>query len=125
FVVDDTAALPEWSTLVADLPGLATARSFALLPLESRSRLIGALALSDPRRRAIARDQLQLLVLLGQYVAGALHNALSIAEADSRADREAVVNRISQRIYSNLEPDAVVRSALEELGNELGVSRVL
>jgi signal transduction histidine kinase len=125
FVVDDTDAMPEWATLVADLPGLATARSFALLPLQSRSRLIGALALSDPQPRAIARDQLQLLVLLGQYVAGALHNALSIAEADSRADREAVVNRISQRIYSDLEPDAVVRSALEELGNELGVSRVL
>src|SRR5260370_196423 len=63
--------------------------------------------------------------LRGQYVARALHNALSIAEADDRADREAVVNRIAQRIYSNLDPDAVVRSALEELGTELGVSRVV
>ena len=125
FVVDDTEAMPDWSALGAELPALAAARSFALLPLVSRSRLIGALALSDAQPNAITRDQLQLVALLGQYVAGALHNALSIAEADSRADREAVVNRISQRIYSNLDPDAVVQSALEELGNELGVSRVL
>jgi signal transduction histidine kinase len=125
FVVDDADAMPDWATLTTKLPTLAEARSFALLPLVSRSRLIGALALSDTRPNAVTRDQLQLVALLGQYVAGALHNALSIAEADSRADREAVVNRISQRIYSNLDPDAVVASALEELGSELGVSRVV
>ncbi|HTH70432.1 MAG TPA: GAF domain-containing protein [Candidatus Saccharimonadales bacterium] len=125
YVVDDAEAMPDWSTRAADFPVVATARSFAMLPLVSRSRLIGALALSDARPKAITRDQLQLVALLGQYVAGALHNALSIAEADSRADREAVVNRISQRIYSNLDPDAVVASALEELGAELGVSRVV
>jgi len=125
FVVDDTATVPDWASVVAEIPQAAKARSFAVLPLVSRSRLIGALTLTHEQPRAIAREQLQLLVLLGQYVAGALHNALSIAEADSRADREAVVNRISQRIYSNLDPEAVVASALEELGSELAVSRVI
>ena len=114
-----------WPAFVAAIPALKGARSFAALPLISRSRLIGALVLVDLKPKGIGRDQLQLLALLGQYVAGALHNALSIAEADERADREAVVNRIAQRIYSNLDPDAVVRSALEELGTELGVSRVV
>jgi len=125
FVLDDTADDPEWPAFVAVIPALAAARSFAALPLVSRSRLIGALVIVDARPNGLARDQLQLLSLLGQYVAGALHNALSIAEADLRADREAVVNRISQRIYSNLDPDAVVQSALEELGAELGVSRAI
>ena len=125
FVIDDTASITDRAMLVADSPVFAGARSFAALPLVSRSRLIGALVLADARPNVLARDQLQLVALLGQYVAGALHNALSIAEADSRADREAVVNRISQRIYSNLDPDAVIGSALEELGVELGVARVL
>src|SRR5438132_5559493 len=125
FVVDDTDALPEWADVVEHMPAIATARSFAALPLVSRSRLIGALALTDAQPKAIGRDQLQLPVLLGQYVARAPHHALPIAEADQRADREAVVNRISQRIYSNLDPDAVVASALEELGMELNVSRVV
>ena len=125
FVVDDTASITDQAMSVAELPVFAGARSFAALPLVSRSRLIGALVLTDARPTVLARDQLQLVALLGQYVAGALHNALSIAEADSRADREAVVNRISQRIYSNLDPDAVIGSAMEELGLELGVARVL
>jgi len=125
YVLDDTASDPEWPAFVAAIPALKGARSFAVMPLVSRARLIGALIVVDPKPNGVGRDQLQLLALLGQYVAGALHNALSIAEADDRADREAVVNRISQRIYSNLDPDAVVRSALEELGTELGVSRVV
>ncbi len=125
FVLDDTNEIPDWAAQVAGIPVLRSARSFAALPLVSRSRLIGALALAGLQPREIGRDQLQLVALLGQYVAGALHNALSIAEADSRADRESVVNRISQRIYSNLDPDAVVQSALEELGKELNVSRAV
>jgi signal transduction histidine kinase len=125
FVLDDTAVDPEWPAFVTAISALAGARSFAALPLVSRSRLIGALVIVDSRPNGLARDQLQLVSLLGQYVAGALHNALSIAEADLRADREAVVNRISQRIYSNLDPDAVVQSALEELGAELGASRAI
>ncbi|HLZ48225.1 MAG TPA: GAF domain-containing protein, partial [Candidatus Limnocylindria bacterium] len=123
FVVEDVAAAPDVAAETG-LPFIAGARSFAALPLVSRSRLIGTLVIVR-EAGTLPRDQLQLVALLGQYVAGALHNALSIAEADSRADREAVVNRISQRIYSNLDPDAVVASALEELGAELGVSRVI
>jgi len=125
FVLDDVATDPDWPAFAAAIPGLAGARSFAALPLISRSRLIGALTLVDPKPHGLVRDQLQILALLGQYVAGALHNALSIAEADERADREAVVNRITQRMYANLDPEAVVGAALEELGTELGVSRVL
>src|SRR5258708_4888578 len=125
FVIGDTAADAEWPALAANLKLLEGARSFAALPLVSRSRLIGLVMLVDPTPKGIGRDQLQLISLLGQYVSGALHNALSIAEADERADREGVVNRISQRIYSNLDPDAVVQSTLEELGQELAVSRAV
>jgi len=97
FVLDNTATDPDWPAFATAIPTLAGARSFAALPLVSRSRLIGALVLIDGLPDQMDRDRLQLVALLSQYVSGALHNALSIAEADSRADREAVVNRISQR----------------------------
>jgi signal transduction histidine kinase len=124
YIVDDTGAEPDWPAFAAALPVVASARSFGALPLVSRSRLIGAVVVMHPRPDALERDRLQFVSLLGQYVAGALHNALSIAEADARAEREAVVNRISQRVYANLDPQGVVRSALEELGAELAASRL-
>ena len=125
YVVDDTQKDPEWPAFAAAVPLVAMAGTFSAMPLVSRSRLIGVLAIFDPRPHGIDRDQLQIVALLLQYAAGALHNALSIAEADDRADREAVANRIAQRLYSDLDPGSVVRAALEALGNELSVSRVL
>lgn len=125
FIIDDSEQYAGWSDVAANLRVPPEIRLYAALPLVSRSRLIGLIVLVDPVPRGIGRDQLQLISLLGQYVSGALHNALSIAEADERADRESVVNRISQRIYSDLDPDAVVQSALEELGGELEVSRAV
>lgn len=125
YVIDDTTQDPEWPVFATAVPLAARARTFAAMPLVSRSRLIGSLVISDPRPRGIDPDQLQIVALLLQYAAGALHNALSIAEADDRADREAVANRIAQRLYSDLDPSTVVRSALEALGAELKVSRVL
>jgi len=63
--------------------------------------------------------------MMGQYVAGSLHSALTVAEAEARADREALVNRIAQRARASLEPEEITRGTVDELGRVLGVSRVL
>ena len=124
-VVADCRADPQWHDPAQPIPLILHAGSLAALPLVSRARLIGVLLLGDDRPNGLDRDQLQHLALLGQYVAGALHNALSIAEAESRAERESVVNRIAQRIHANLDPDDVLRTTTEEVGRELRVSRAL
>ena len=125
FVLDDARDDPSAADRSRWLPSLREARAIAALPLASRSRLTGALLLSDERPRGLERDQLQLLALLGQYGAGALHNALSIAEAESRADRESLVNRVAQLMYADLDPDAILRTSSEEVGRELRVSRAI
>ncbi|HVR88361.1 MAG TPA: GAF domain-containing protein [Candidatus Limnocylindria bacterium] len=124
-VVAECRVDPQWHDPAQPIPLIRHAGSLAALPLVSRARLIGVLLLGDDRPEGLDRDQLQHLALLGQYGAGALHNALSIAEAESRADRESVVNRIAQRIHANLDPDDVLRATTEEVGRELRVSRVL
>src|SRR5438132_571129 len=61
-------------------------------------------------------------VLAQQGAAAALQQGVVYAVGDFPP---AMRTRLSQRIYSNLDPDAVVASALEELGMELNVSRVV
>ena len=125
FVVPDTAVVPDWPAFAARFPAMSGVRAVAALPLVSRSRLIGALLLYDETPGAFDRDQLQLLALLGQYVSGALHNALSLSEAEARADRESAVNRVAQRLRGSLSPDQVLAATAEEVGRALGVSRAL
>ena len=124
-IPDTTASSEQWAKIAADLPRLAGARSFAALPLTSRDRLVGALFLRGDQPGALVADRLQGAMTMGQYVAGSIHSALSVSEAEARADREAIVNRVSQRARASLDPDEILRGTVQELAGALGVSRAV
>lgn len=123
-VVADTSADPTmWAKVAEEMPALAGARSFAALPLVSRERLVGALLLLGERAGDLTPDKAQLPVIMGQYVAGSIHSALSVKEAEARAEREGLVNRIAQRARASLDPTEILRGTVDELSRALGVSR--
>jgi signal transduction histidine kinase len=62
---------------------------------------------------------------MGQYVAGSIHSALSVKEAEARAEREALVNRIAQRARASLDADEILRVTVDELARVLGVTRAV
>jgi signal transduction histidine kinase len=68
---------------------------------------------------------LQLVLVLGQFVAGAIRTSLSLTEAQSRADREELVSRVARRARASLDPNEVLRGTVEELGRAMSVDRVL
>jgi len=123
-VLQDTRAEgPVWDTLATRFTALAEARSFALLPLVSSDRMLGAMMLRDERPEMLAPSRIDMVALLAQTITGALGNARSIAEAEARADREGLVNRVAQTARSSLNPTEVLRRTVEELGKTMGVSR--
>jgi len=124
-IIPDTAASADWAGFEARFPAMRGVRAIAALPLVSRSRLIGAQLLRADTPTQFDRDQLALLGVLGRYLAGALHNAFSLAEAEARADRQSLVNKVAQRLRGNATPDEVLDGTLEEVGRALGVSRAV
>jgi signal transduction histidine kinase len=126
FLLPDTAAnAGTWTKLAQEMPQIASARSFAALPLVSRDRLVGALLLMSDRAGTLIADRVQMPMIMGQYVAGSIHSALSVSEAEARAEREALVNRVSQRARASLDPDEILRGTVDSLGRVLGVSRAI
>jgi signal transduction histidine kinase len=122
-VLVDTSTDPAtWAKVRGEMPAVGGARSFAALPLVSRERLVGALLLLGERAGDITPDKAQLPVIMGQYVAGSIHSALSVKEAEARAEREALVNRIAQRARATLDPAEILRGTVEELAKVLGVT---
>src|SRR5205814_5027513 len=124
-LADDQAHADMWKKIVEELPALATATSFAALPLVSRERLVGALLLIGEGIDDLIADKVQLPMIMGQYVAGSIHSALSVKEAEARAEREALLNRIAQRARASLDPDDILRGTVAELARILGVSRAI
>src|SRR5438477_7471864 len=125
-VLADTHANAEpWTTVAQEMPQVAKARSFAALPLVSRERLVGVLLLESAKPGVLTPDNVQVPVIMGQYVAGSIHSALSVKEAEARAEREALLNRIAQRARASLDPEEILSGTVEELAKVLDVSRAL
>jgi signal transduction histidine kinase len=125
-VISDTSAdAMVWAKVSEEMPAFASARSFAALPLVSRERLVGALLLLGQSAGDLTPDRAQMPVIMGQYVAGSIHSALSVKEAEARAEREALVNRVAQRARGSLNPDEILHATVDELAKVLGVSRAV
>jgi signal transduction histidine kinase len=124
-VITDALANPAWAPLSAGLPDPAWIRSFAALPLVSHDRLVGLAFFGAPGTGVVNADGLQLASLVTQFVASAVRTSLTFSEAQRRANREAIVNRVAQRARASLDPDEVLRTTIEDLGRALHVSRAI
>jgi signal transduction histidine kinase len=124
-IADTSADKAMWTKVSQEMPAFAGARSFAALPLVSRERLVGALLLLGERSGDLTADKAQMPVIMGQYVAGSIHSALSVKEAEARAEREILVNRVAQRARGSLDPDEILRATVDELAKVLGVTRAV
>ena len=122
---DTTGGGEQWRLLARDLPNASWIHSFAAMPLISQERLVGAVVAAGERAGSLTADRLQLVLVLGQFVAGAIRTSLSLSEAQSRGDREELVSRIARRARASLDPVEVLKGTVEELGRALKVDRVV
>ncbi len=124
-VLHDVALSDAWPSLRGALADAGPVRSFAAVPLVAHDRLVGIALFASDRPDALTADRLQLTTLVTQLVAASIRTALSLREAESRANREAVVNRVAQRARATLDAERVLRSTIDELARTLPVVRVL
>jgi signal transduction histidine kinase len=124
-VLPEAIASPAWPPLEAALREASWVRSFAALPLVSHDRLVGIVGFASDRVGALTADGLQLVALGSQFVASAVRTAISFQEAEARANREAIANRVAQRARAALSPDQVLQGTVDEVGRALDVDRVV
>jgi PAS domain S-box-containing protein len=100
------------------------AKSVAYVPLILKERVVAVLVLADRRaRRVFGSDELMLMQALASEAAIALERAQSAAALGSALDRERIVARISAKVRSELDLDAVLRVAVEETARALNLQR--
>src|SRR6185503_18501769 len=115
----------ESSPLVSQrLAKRAGAKSAAFVPLIVDERVIGVLiAAATGGRRAFAADEIRLIEALASEAAIALDRARSASALDRALVRERLVAKISRRVRSVHDLDAITRVAVTETGRAIGASR--
>jgi GAF domain-containing protein len=103
-----------------DLPTL----SWLGVPLIFQDRIIGVVGVqSDTIAGLYTEHERDLLVSIASQAAIALENASAFQQTQRQAEREAMINLISQRIQSTTSVEGALQVAIRELGRALGAKR--
>lgn len=95
-----------------------------VVPIQLRGETIGTLLVQTPSGETPTKDQVDLIKAVAERVALAAENARLFEETTRRAERERRVSEITGKIRSVQDPKAMIQTAVEELRNALGASRV-
>lgn len=95
-------------------PGKVSA-SLMFVPLFLGQRAIGALSVQSYAQAAYSERDLALLTGIANHVAVALENARLYTEAQRRAERETLVNAITQKVQRTLTVEKALETAVAEL----------
>ena len=115
----------ESSSLVSQrLAKAAHAKSGAFVPLIVEERVVGVLVAAPTKeRRAFTPEELRLMQALAGEAAISLDRTRSAHALDQALARERLVGKISRRVRSVHDLDAVTRVAVTETGRAIGASR--
>lgn len=94
------------------------------VPIAIRGETIGTLSVQVPDINSINDDQKDLVNAVAERVALSAENARLFEETTRRAERERLVSDITVKIRSTNDPEAMVQTALDELKNALGATKV-
>jgi GAF domain-containing protein/HAMP domain-containing protein len=94
------------------------------IPLTIREEQIGSLGLLLPANKTISDDEMDIARAIAERVALSIENARLFEDTSSRAEREKTVADISNKIRSTNDPETMIQTALRELQNALGASKI-
>jgi GAF domain-containing protein len=94
------------------------------VPIILRGETIGTLAVQAPKNERIGTDQIDLIKAVAERVALSAENARLFDETSRRAEREHIVSDITTKIRSTNDPQEMIKTAIEELRQALGVTRI-
>jgi putative methionine-R-sulfoxide reductase with GAF domain len=105
-------------------PLLPDTRAEIAVPIMAGERVLGVLDVQHNVAGGLGQSDADLLQSIAGQVAIALQNTRLFAEAQRKAEREARLNLIAQRIQSTTTVEDALKVAVREAGQALGAQRV-
>jgi GAF domain-containing protein len=94
-----------------------------VVPIELRGEVIGTLLVQSTSAK-LSQDQHDLIKAVADRVALSAENARLFEETTMRAERERKVSDITSKIRSHNDPQTMIETAINELRNALGATKV-
>ncbi len=94
------------------------------VPMKLRGQVVGALSMRFATPE-VPPETVQVVEAIADRLALALENARLLEETRRHAERDRMLAEITARVRASMDPEAILRTAAQELGTVLGVDRVM
>ncbi|HWO43844.1 MAG TPA: GAF domain-containing protein [Candidatus Eisenbacteria bacterium] len=90
-------------------------RFFAVFPVKTKSRVIGAISFKGRERRSLTEEEIRLLESMSEHIAVAVEKASLFEEVKKRSEHLAVLHTVAAAISQSLDLHAVLRAAIDNV----------
>ena len=102
-------------------PLLPNTQAEMAIPIVTGNEVLGVLDVQADQVDRFSNEDIAIITTLAQQVAASLLNLQSFTTAQKQAEREAMINAISQKIQSAGTIEAALQTTARELGHALGM----
>jgi GAF domain-containing protein len=94
------------------------------IPVKLRGEMVGMLGIKTDEERKLTSDEMDVITAIVERAALSIESARLLAESRTAAEKERAIGEISAKISAGTEIEAILKTAVRELGNQIGGTQI-
>jgi GAF domain-containing protein len=94
------------------------------IPVKLRGEVVGVLNVKSDEERKWTPDEMDIITAIVERAALSIENARLLAESRAAADKERAIGEISSKISASTQIEMILKTAVRELGGQIGGAQV-